>query len=60
MWVCHCVGVNDRQLRRVVELGARDEADIAMVCGAGSKCGGCQEDVRRVLAECGERLALPS
>lgn len=49
MWVCHCLGIRDREVRDAVLGGARDEAGVAAMCGAGSRCGGCQDEVRRIL-----------
>ena len=49
MWVCHCLGIRDREVLAAVERGACDEDGIAAACGAGSRCGGCAEDVRRIL-----------
>ncbi len=49
MLVCHCHGVTDRQIRRLVRNGATTESDIARACGAGSCCGGCQNVVRKLV-----------
>jgi bacterioferritin-associated ferredoxin len=41
MIVCHCMRVNDRQIRMTVESGATTVAQVARTLGAGSCCGGC-------------------
>ena len=41
MIVCHCQGVNDHKVRRVVDTGAHTVDEIARACGAGARCGGC-------------------
>lgn len=53
MLVCHCKVVSDRQVRAAIAGGARDEFDIAEVCGAGSICGGCVPAVTALLARAG-------
>lgn len=51
MFVCHCRVVTDRQIADAIACGARDECQIAAACaGAGSRCGGCLPEVRRLLA----------
>jgi bacterioferritin-associated ferredoxin len=41
MLVCHCMRVNDRQIRATVESGATTVAQVARALGAGACCGGC-------------------
>ena len=50
MVVCHCKAVTDRAIRTAVESGALTSADIALHCGAGSRCGGCVETIESLLA----------
>lgn len=52
MLVCHCKVVYERQIRAVIDAGARDEFDIAAACGAGSECGGCVPTISALLGEC--------
>jgi bacterioferritin-associated ferredoxin len=64
MWVCHCKGVTDRQIRSAINAGARTPVEIGIHCRAGTGCGGCLPEVCRVLddhlasqrfyAECGD------
>jgi bacterioferritin-associated ferredoxin len=51
MVVCHCHVVSDRELRAEIASGALDATDLAMRCGAGSRCGGCGPVVEAILAE---------
>ena len=48
MYVCHCRGVSDRTIRAEIELGAVDEDDIGDRCGAGTRCGSCVDEIRRL------------
>lgn len=49
MLVCHCNGVSDRHIRRVVREGAVTASDVARATGAGSCCGGCREAIDEVV-----------
>ena len=53
MVVCHCNAVNDRMIRSEIESGALDAETLAARCGAGTRCGGCQPVVERLLAQFG-------
>ena len=57
MLVCHCNGVSDRKIRRVVREGARSVSQVAAASGAGSCCGGCHREIEKIVrAEtCAER-----
>ena len=60
MLVCHCNGVSDRTIRKVVREGARSTAQVAYACGAGACCGGCEDTVRQIIhAETASRAAGP-
>jgi bacterioferritin-associated ferredoxin len=54
--------VNERRVREEIERGARDEFDVARVCGAGAECGGCVPVITAILAEtgCATRCPLAS
>ena len=41
MLICHCVVVNDVAVRTAISAGARCPEELAAMCGAGSRCGGC-------------------
>jgi len=51
MYVCHCHAVSDRTIRAEIELGAVDEDDIGDRCGAGTQCGSCVDEIRRLCHE---------
>lgn len=61
MLVCHCEVVSDREIHDAVAAGARDEFDVARVCGAGSVCGGCVPAISAILdaGGCATRCPLP-
>ncbi len=42
MLVCHCNGVSDRTIRRVVREGAATVGQVSRACGAGACCQGCR------------------
>lgn len=54
MLVCHCTAVNDERIRAVLGSGADDVdeivADVTARCGAGSRCGGCIDTIRSLVA----------
>lgn len=49
MLVCHCRGVSDREIKRLVREGASSTREIARATGAGMNCGGCRSNVRQVM-----------
>jgi bacterioferritin-associated ferredoxin len=49
MWVCHCKGVTDGQIRSAINAGARTAGEIGTYCRAGTGCGGCLPEVCRLL-----------
>jgi bacterioferritin-associated ferredoxin len=49
MLVCHCHGVNERQIRRLVSQGASTVSDVRAASGAGSGCGGCLAGVAEIV-----------
>lgn len=55
MIVCHCRGVTDRQIKRLVREGAGSAREIAKATGAGMRCGGCRSSVSSVVAQIVER-----
>jgi len=51
MIVCLCTGTNDRTVRRLVNEGASTVRDIGQQSGAGTQCGSCCCDLKRMLAQ---------
>ena len=49
MWVCFCRSVTDRQIVDAVHEGARTSYEVGRMCGAGTGCGGCLSEVRRLV-----------
>lgn len=49
MLVCHCRGITDREIKRLVREGASSTREIARATGAGMRCGGCRSNVRQVM-----------
>ena len=49
MWICHCKGVTDGQIRSAILGGARTPVEIGARCRAGTGCGGCVPAVCRLL-----------
>jgi bacterioferritin-associated ferredoxin len=50
MYVCLCLGVSDRDVRRAVEGGACTAAEVSACTGAGTKCGSCRSTVAALVA----------
>jgi bacterioferritin-associated ferredoxin len=48
MWVCHCRAVTDSHVLQAIAAGAEDETDIGRLCGAGTGCGSCHDELRRL------------
>ena len=49
MYVCGCRAVTDHEVRDAVQAGARSAAEVAVRCGAGSRCGNCVDLVLAVI-----------
>ena len=49
MIVCHCRGISDQQIRRLVEDGATSAREVARASGAGLRCGGCRVNLKEVV-----------
>ena len=51
MIVCLCEGLNDRKLREAIREGACDVRKLARTTRAGTHCGSCACDLKRLVAE---------
>lgn len=51
MIVCHCEVVNDKQITRAIDLGARTVAQVCRTTGAGQNCGSCVFTLKRLLCK---------
>jgi bacterioferritin-associated ferredoxin len=49
MLICHCNGVSDRTVRRVVREGAQSVSDVGHACGAGTCCQGCGPRIAKII-----------
>ena len=49
MLVCHCRGITDRQIRRLVRDGATSTREVARSSGVGMDCGGCRSNVKQIV-----------
>lgn len=47
--LCHCEGVNDREIDAAVVAGARCIDTVAEACGAGRGCGTCHVWINQIL-----------
>ncbi|MBW2233280.1 MAG: (2Fe-2S)-binding protein [Deltaproteobacteria bacterium] len=61
MLICHCNGVSDRTIRRVVREGATSVGEVGRACGAGACCGGCANAVKKLIhTEAAHRSETPT
>lgn len=51
MYVCLCEGVSDRRVRGEIRKGHHTVRAIGAACGAGTGCGICCRDIRRLIRE---------
>jgi len=56
--VCNCKAVSEKVVKATMDAGARSVSQVAQACGAGTQCGACVCDLRRLLAE--RRARKPS
>jgi bacterioferritin-associated ferredoxin len=49
--VCHCHGVSDRAIRKVVRDGACTLRQVVRASRAGRMCGGCRPAVKKLIEE---------
>ncbi len=48
--ICHCEAVKERAIIDSIRRGAHSVYEVADVCGAASRCGGCWESVEALVA----------
>ena len=51
MIICHCEVVNDQQVARALDAGARTVSQVCGATGAGKNCGSCVFTLKRLLCE---------
>ncbi|MEA2627248.1 MAG: BFD-like [2Fe-2S] binding domain [Candidatus Binatota bacterium] len=49
MILCHCAGVTDRTIERLILDGARSVDDVTRACGAGASCAPCRDEILGLL-----------
>ncbi|TAD88482.1 MAG: nitrate reductase, partial [Alphaproteobacteria bacterium] len=49
--VCACLGVRRDRIEAAIRAGAGDVAALGAACGAGSRCGSCQSELRGIIAD---------
>jgi bacterioferritin-associated ferredoxin len=57
MWICHCRAVTDSHVLQAIAEGAEDANDIGRLCGAGTGCGSCRDELRRLCEASRSRVA---
>jgi bacterioferritin-associated ferredoxin len=53
MLVCLCHPASERQIESCIQEGARSVEDIGEMCGAGTGCGACRDELRECLERAG-------
>lgn len=53
MLVCFCHPTTDRDIDECIREGARSVEDIGDMCGAGTGCGACRDELREMLERAG-------
>jgi len=48
MILCICHGISDREVRALIDQGAATVRDISSQCKAGTDCGACVRDLRKM------------
>lgn len=64
MFICSCKAVTDRTIAATLAAGAQCPEDVARMCEAGSKCGGCVPVIEQMLRDAAlyrpSRLSTPA
>ena len=55
MIVCHCLGITDREIRRIAQETGKSPRAISQRCGAGSECHSCIPTIQSVLRDADAR-----
>ena len=54
MIICHCKGLNDREVAKAAREGAMTADDVGRFCAAGTECGGCRPAIEEIIAKTGQ------
>ena len=49
MYVCCCLGVNDKAIKAAVEAGATTVEAVTQLTCAGSECGSCRPEIASII-----------
>ena len=49
--VCNCMGVTAGEIQDAIEGGASSVEQVQEVTGAGTVCGGCLEEIQKMMEE---------
>jgi bacterioferritin-associated ferredoxin len=58
VYVCICLAVTAAEIENCIESGAKSTKKVGARCGAGTSCGKCKNNIRRIIDakhEAGER-----
>jgi len=58
MIVCLCHGVDESEIKELVEEGADSLAAVGRACGAGTDCGACRGQIEAIIEEVCEAEAI--
>lgn len=56
MYVCLCMGVSDREIKKLVREGACTVDEVMRCSGAGTRCGTCVAEIAGLV---GEKISGP-
>jgi bacterioferritin-associated ferredoxin len=51
MYVCLCMGVSEREIRRAIDAGACSTSEVMVCTGAGTRCGSCRPTIVALVEE---------
>lgn len=60
MYICVCKAVSDKEVRQLIQAGARTAAELERQCGAGGDCGSCISDLENLLDAHQQASAQPA
>lgn len=53
--ICFCYNVTKREIEDAIKEGAATLMDVRRTTNANTGCGGCREDVKRILRKCAKK-----
>lgn len=52
MIICSCFNVSDKDIKKLVDDGAKTVEDIMLATYAAAGCGGCRDQLNEIVNEC--------